>query len=249
MDFTSIWQENKIFVTLVAAGLLVLLIGQSIVSGLYPVSTKNKTLARSRSELRLLDAVSSDTLGRVRDSNETHSQRYREVVNRVGFTPRKEFLLKAGRNTDIQYIEIVAAQREQLVEAAKINNITVDSSLGMPEMSPTKLKEIQRSLMGLDIVNRVVVLAIGCNVREVGTIELVRDTGRRTRDLIDEQRVRFKMRGTIASIASLLERLQFEETYLALERAELEAEDEETKFINADITLSALTFAGKDPER
>ncbi len=248
MDFASIWQENKIFVTLVAAGLLVLLIGQSIVSGLYPVTQESRNIARARSELRLLDAVPSETLSGLQEKNDEYSRRYAEVLRRVGYVPRKEFLLKQGRSADIQYIEIVGAQREQLVEAAKINNITVDGSLGMPEMSPTKAKEIQRSLLGLDIVNRVVVLAIGCDVREMGSIELVRDQGRRTRDLVDEQRVRFKMRGTVASIASLLERLQFEDVYLVLERADLEVEDEETKFINADITLSALTFAKRETE-
>lgn len=249
MDLTGIWQEHKTFIMLVAAGLLVLIIGQVVISELYPVDTERKILLKSLSDIRRLEAVPSDLLASAQDDNENFTTAYAAVLDRVDFKPREEFLLNPAENPDVQYFRIVSQEREVLVEMPKTLNITVANNLGMPELSPTRRKDIQRSLIGLDIVDRVVSLAIESDVREVGEIDLVSDVGRRKKGFIDELKVSFKMTGTMVSIAMFFEKLQRSENYLAIDEAELISSEGEGKMIEADFTVSALTIVEEESEQ
>jgi len=248
MDFAGIWQEHKVFITLVVAGLLVFIIGQAVISELYPVDSEKKALRKSLSSIRTLETVPRKVLAEAMDENDDLEKRYASVVERVNFAPRKGFLLNPSESADIQYFRIVSQEREALVEWPKTQNITVDESLGMPELSPTRKKDIQRSLLALDVVDRVVGLAIESNVGEVGSIEMVPDLARRRKGFVEELRVRFKMTGSLAAVASFLEKLQLEKNYLSIEAAEIEPVEGEGGRIAADFTVAALTVAKEEGE-
>jgi hypothetical protein len=249
MDLTGIWQENKTFIMLVVAGLLVLIIGQVVISELYPVDTERKILRKSLSDIRRLEAVPKGLLIQAQDDNEAFTTAYQRVLERVDFKPREEFLLNPSESPDVQYFRIVSQEREVLVETPKTFNITVANDLGMPELSPTRRKDIQRALIGLDIVDRVVGLAIESNVREVGSIDLVSDVGRRKKGFIEELKVSFEMTSTMASIAMFFEKLQRSENYLAIDEAELISSGGEGEMIEADFTVSALTIVEEESEQ
>jgi len=241
MDFSSIWQENRTFITYVIAGLLLLIIGKVIISEMYPVDGEQKALQKAYSDIKRLDAVSPATLADAADENDRLTREYTDVLRRIDFVPREEFLLQPNESAVAQYLRLVSQEREVLVEFPKTQNMTVDENLGMPELSPTRKKEIQHALLGLDVVDRVVSLAIESNIREVGSIELVAEPGRRKKAFVEELRVQFQMTGTAATLAAFLEKLQLCEEYLAVERARLEALEGEGTMIEADFTVAALT--------
>jgi hypothetical protein len=249
MDLTGIWQENRTFIMAVVAGLLVLIIGQVVISELYPVDAERKALMKSLSDIRRLEAVPRDLLDRAQDDNDAYTAQYEAVLERVDFEPREEFLLDPSVNPDVQYFRIVSQEREVLVEMPKTLNITVANNLGMPELSPTRRGDIQRALLGLDIVDRVVSLAIESDVREVGSIDLIADVGRRKKGFIEELRVRFQMTGTMGAIATFFDKLQRSENYLAVDEAELVSPEGEGKLIEADFTVSALTIVQEESDQ
>ena len=248
MDLPGIWQEHKTFITLVMAGLLVFIIGQVVISELYPVDAEKTSVYRSRREIQRLEVVQREDLAAAEDDNEAYASTFESVVKRVNFVPREEFLLTPTESADVQYFRIVSREREALVEWPKTQNITVAANLGMPELSPTRKKEIQRNLLALDLVDRVVGLAIQSDMREVGTIEIVPDLRRRKTGFIDELKVRFKMLGTMAKTATFLEKLQFEENYLVLSEAELVAAAGDGTLLEADLTISAMTVLQGEEE-
>jgi len=204
--------------------------------------------ARSKifSETKRLDAVSADVLSKVRRDNERYREQHEKVLERVHFAPRDKYILKPSEPSDVQYFRIISQDRENLVEGAKILDITVADNLGMPDLSPTRKKEIQKTLIGLDIVNRVVEFAIESRVREVRSINLVPETGRRKKGFVEEQRVRFKITGSAGSIAAFMEKLQSQDEFLAVDSAVLKCLDGGGKEIEADITVSALTVVKEE---
>lgn len=248
MDLTGIWQEHKTFITLVMAGLLVFIIGQVIISEFYPVDAEKAAVYRARRDIQRLEVVQRDDLEAAEEDNEKYAATYDSVVKRVNFVPREEFLLTPTESADVQYFRIVAREREALVEWPKTQNITVANNLGMPELSPTRKKEIERNLIALDVVDRVVGLAIESDMREVGTIELVPDLRRRKTGFIDELKVRFKMTGTMAKTAAFLEKLQYSENYLVVSEAELVATAGDGNLLETDLTVSAMTVLQGEEE-
>lgn len=248
MDLTGIWQEHKTFITMVMAGLLVFIIGQVIISELYPVDAEKTSVYRTKREIQRLQVVQRDDLAAADEDNERYVSTYDSVVKRINYVPREEFLLKPTESADVQYFRIVAREREALVEWPKTQNITVDNNLGMPELSPTRKKEIQRNLLALDVVDRVVGLAIQSDIREVGTIELVPDLRRRKTGFIDELKVRFKMTGTMAKTAAFLEKLQFAENYLVVSEAEIVSAASDSNLLETDLTISAINVLQGEEE-
>ncbi len=246
MDFSGIWQEHKTFITLLVAGLLALLIGEVVISEVYPVDAEGKAVRRSLSDIRRLETVDRDFLAEAEENNDRYSTRLEAVLGRVNFEPREKFLLKRTESADIQYFRILSEEREVLVELPKTLNISVDNNLGMPELSPTREKDIQRSLLVLDVVDRVVGLAIESNVREVSKIEMVPDLGRRKTGFVEELKVGFKVTASLAALAALFERLQLLENYLAIDAAEIESDESGGQQIEADFVVSALTIVQQE---
>jgi hypothetical protein len=246
MDFSGIWQEHKTFITLVVAGLLALLIGEVVISEVYPVDAERKALRRSVSDIRRLEAVERDFLAGAEESNDRYSTRLEAVLARVNFVPREKFLLKPTGSADIQYFRILSEERELLVELPKTLNISVDNNLGMPELSPTREKDIQRALLVLDVVDRVVGLAIESNLREVSKIEMIPDLGRRKTGFVEEMKVGFKVTATLGALAVFFEKIQFLENYLAIDSAEIESNESGGQQIEADFVVSALTIVQEE---
>jgi hypothetical protein len=219
-----------------------------VISGLYPVDAERKALLKAVSDVRRLEAVSQNRLNEAQDDNERFREAYAAVLERVNFAPREDFMLNPAESADVQYFRIVSREREALVEWPKTQNITVAENLGMPDLSPTKRKDIQRALHGLDIVDRVVSLAIESNIQEVGAIELVPELRRRKKGFIEELKVRFEMAGSIGALAGFLERMQEMENYLALDSAELDASRGEAQGIAAEFVVSAMTVLQEEEE-
>jgi hypothetical protein len=248
MDLTTLWQEQKTFILYVLGGLLVFFLGQALISSLYGVDENRRRVQSLESSLRRTPAPPRSRLEEVRERNEDLNTRFDTAVKRVVFEPDPKYVLSPKEKPDIQYDRLYNEARDSLVEGAKTLNITVDDSLGMPELSPTRRSEIQRALTALDIVTRVVLLAIEAQVAQVDSIAMVPESGRRQKSFVREQRVKFQMKGTSAALADFFKRFVLQDNFLAIENARIEVEDPDGAWVEADVIVSALEVLKEEPE-
>jgi hypothetical protein len=248
MDLTNLWQEHRIFITSVVAGLLVFLIGQAIISNVYPIADMKRQVATADRALRRLETPSTSQLEEARQLNEEIKSQFDKAVEFVNFIPEEQYLLSKKEKPDIQYDRLYNEGRNALVEFAKTLNITVAPNLGMPELSPTRRSEIQRALIALDIVTRVVLIAIESQVSQIDSISMVPVISRRKKSFIQEQSVRFKMLGSTEAMAQFLKRLALQENFLALEEADFRMADKDGASVTANFTVSAMTVIKEESE-
>lgn len=248
MDLTTLWQEHKAFILSVVAGLLVFFVGQTLISSTYGIEEKRLQRTKIKNALRKRKTPSTSQLNDARSLNETLKARYQEAVERVNFVPEGKYLLSRDEKPDIQYDRVFSEARDLYVEEAKTLNITVDDNLGMPELSPTRQREIQRSLTALDIVTRVVLLAMEAGVRFVDSIEMVPEAGRRKKSFIKDQQVKFKMLGSVGALADFLKGFALLENFLAIEEAEFKMADKDGASVRAFFRISALTVIKEESE-
>lgn len=248
MDLTNLWQEHRTFILLVMAGLLVFFVGQGVISSVYGIDETKRTVDRHYRNLQRAEYPSTSQLDEARELNETLTEEYEAALARINFTPDPKYLLSRDEKPDIQYDRLFNEARDTLVEGAKTLNITVDENLGMPELSPTRPSEIQRALIALDMVTRVVLLAVESQIGVIDTIDMVPDTGRRKQSFMREQRVKFKMVGKADAVAEFLRRFTLQENFLSIEEAEFDMADSDGNQIKASFTVSALNIIKEDSD-
>lgn len=248
MDLTTLWQEQKTFILCVLGGLLVFFLGQAVISTLYGVDENKRRVASLEAGLRRTAAPNRVRLEAARERNEVLQGRYDEALENVTFRPDERYLLSKSEKPDIQYDRLFNEARDSLVEGAKTLNISVDDRLGMPELSPTRRSEIQHALTALDIVTRVVLLAIESQVSEVQSISMVPDRGQRKKRTLREQQIKFQMTGSITALSEFLRRFALQEDFLAIVAARFEADDTEGARIEAEFTVAALEIIKEEAE-
>ena len=253
MDLNTLWQEHKAFILSVLAGLLVFIVGQAAISSVYSTDAKRRSVTSLDRSLRQVKAPTSSELTEIRKLNAELTERFEDTVRKVVFVPDPKYILSSTEKPDIQYDRLYNEARDTLVEGAKALNITVDPSLGMPELSPTRHGEIQKALTALDMVTRVVIIALETQVGYIESITMVPEKGRVSKTMVREQRVRFKMTGKAASIAEFFQQFARQEHFLSIEKAQLKTGDgkrnaQDGSTVSADFVISALTIINEESQ-
>jgi hypothetical protein len=248
MDLTNLWQEHRIFILSVVAGLLLFIVGQAVISSTYALDEKTHRVSRLKMSLGKAETPSSQQLDEAQQLNESLEVRHGEALKKLGFVPNPKYQLSAKEKPDIQYDRLYNEARNSLVEGAKTLNITVASNLGMPELSPTRRSEIQRALIALDIVTRVVLVAIEANVGLIDSISMVPESGKKKKSFIKEQRVSFKMQGSMPALAEFLRLFSLQENFLAIEEARFKNLDKDGNQVRVEFTVAALFVIQEESE-
>jgi len=132
-----------------------------------------------------------------------------ELSAAVRFSSRPEFRDPNEPTTPERYLNAVARVRDALLPAAGRANVLLDPSFGLPEISPTREDELERYLDGLDLVDRVLTLAIDEGVSEVRSVRIRLDPRLGSKDgtgSIERTRVQFDLRGGDLAVLRVLER-------------------------------------------
>jgi hypothetical protein len=210
MDFDEYWQENKRFVGFVLAALVVFLIARGIVSSTLGGDVKAARIALSKAESKLktpmYDARDRDAAKRVNAELKTLVE---ELSAAVAFVPRKGFDLEGARSASSRYHSTLASVREELLPLAGRANMALDGDLGQPDLSPTRSEEIGRYLEGLDLVDRIVRLAIATHVARVEDLQVTLDPALRSKDgvgALERTRVRATLGGDGQELLEFLRR-------------------------------------------
>jgi len=212
MDPTEFWQENKRFVLAVLAGAIAFFVGLGVVRSTWwsEVGRTRASIARTQGDLRrpLFSAQDRD---RAREQNTALLTVVGDLRGRVHFEPRAEFSVD-GRAGSISntYFAVASSVRENLLTLAGRAGLRLPESLGLPP-SVTDDDEIVRYLEGLDVVDRVVHLAMRAGVERVDAIRMRLDPAilaDRPLPTIERTEIEMELSGSPRPLVALLVLLQ-----------------------------------------
>jgi len=209
MDLDAYWQENKRFVATVGAGAVLFLIGFGIESSIYKdqINTANRAIQQKRNELAKMQFSASD-LSEVEKENETLQAAVERLSTAAQFMPRDEFIPDpAAGSSANHYLRQLSRVREDLLQRANRANMKLDSSLGMPELSPTLEREVLRYLEALDLVETVADFAIRARAESIDKIQVRLDPGHSSRGgvgPIERTRVQMTLLGSSKALTRVL---------------------------------------------
>src|SRR4029077_5166520 len=124
------------------------------------------------------------------------------------FHPRPEFVPDpAAGSSANHYVRTFSRVKEELSTRANRASLHLDSSLGMPELSPTLEREILRYLQALDLVESVADLAIRARVDGIDKIQVRLDPSQAARTgvgAVERTKVQMTMTGSSLALTRLL---------------------------------------------
>jgi len=258
MNLEEYWQENKRFVTTVAIGLIVFLIGTVSINSIW--SGERNDVLGERNQLRnrmRKPLFSSGDRREAEAENEALVAALERLQAELEFKPRARFVRDSEkyRTAASQYMRVAADVRDELLPLANRRRLKLDEGLGMPELSPTDEGEIVRYLEALDLVERIVRLAADPDVGVARIPELrVRPDpvffSKGKAASVERTRVEARLEGTSLALLRWLWRTQRSESGipLAIEELELSSTSDETDEARIDVTFVIPRLHGDGAE-
>ncbi|MGQ0554231.1 MAG: hypothetical protein ACT4PU_13550 [Planctomycetota bacterium] len=217
----------------VAGGAVLLFTGRALIGALYDADDAIRQAAAMRGKLRSGGEAGSrpsrealQAASALRDELLAELERLAPAVQ---YEQPPEFSVPAGQSPDLAYLEIVRREQQALVRRAAFEGRSVPANLGLPDLNPTGLEDVLRTLRSLHIVHRVVDAALQSGIDAVDSIRPP-TAARRTRvesGFLRTHRVEFELRGTPRAVRDTLAAIAGGQPYLALDEVRLEALDDE----------------------
>ncbi|HEX9795155.1 MAG TPA: hypothetical protein VGC54_14320 [Planctomycetota bacterium] len=185
MNLDTLWQTHRRFLTAVAVGLALFLIAEMIISSVAGsgAAAARRSINISRASLATAK-YSSAQVAELRTRLEQLEARTAELTAAALPPWRQEFRPSAGQSARQHYIEFTGSMRQELVAWALRNDVEIDETLGLPPISPTQGRDIERALRGFDVVERVVRMAVPLGAARIENVEIsTRGTRRRQRGM------------------------------------------------------------------
>ena len=258
MSLDEYWQENKRFVSVVAGGLLVFLLGNWAVSSAYGADNKaaRQSIQRLKRQLREpLFSAADRTMAE--EENGALLEAVEALEGAARFQARPEFVLNPDLGSAAnQYRRAFNRVRESLESAANRANLRLDEGLGMPRLSPTREDEIVRYLEALDLVETVVGTCIDARVERVDRIAVRLDPSLQSAtglDRIERTRVAFKVTGSSLALSRVIawtQRPRGEGRVFLVDELEMTPARSKEEEVTLDITfvVARLNEVEEEPE-
>lgn len=180
MNFDAFWQTHRRFILGFVGGIVVFFILLAVTGG-GPEEEFKRSKSSIASTKRKMNANNMYGSASVRELEERLAslQERNEDLGRQALPPfRERFQIPQGTPAAQHYIGLTGELRDELVGWALRSNCEVDDSLGLPPVSPSQPQQIERILHGLDVVDRVVHMAVDSGAAEVDKIRIA-EKGRR----------------------------------------------------------------------
>ena len=213
MDFADFWQENKRFVLSVAGGGLALLIGLGLIDRFLGQDLRGAQRSIASATQALKNPMyGASQLADAQAENKALRATVATLSEAVAFESREEFRLRddAG-SASSQFFAITSQTRDDLLRQAGRRGLRLPETLGLPGLSPTSEDEIERTLEGFDVVDRVVRLALETGVERIDDMQIRLDPSLGTRKgvgRIERTRIEVTLSGDSAPLVAFLERTQ-----------------------------------------
>jgi len=239
---------------LVAAALVVLLFtGRAVIAALYDGEDLARQAVALRAKLRpggeaesRPDRADLRALAELRD---TLQARLDELLPAVRYEQPPEFSVAPGGSPDLQYVEILRREQQALVKGAAFVGRSVPTNLGMPDLNPTGLEDVLRTLRSLHVVHVVVTAALAAGVDSVDEIRLPA-AARRAQDapgFLRLHKVDFVLRGPPRAVRDTLAALAGGAPFLALDDLRLESADADGTRVTCRFSAAAVTVDETQP--
>lgn len=210
MDLANYWQENKRFLLTVAGGALVFGIGWMLIENSFGDELKRQQRAATSASTKLSKEAmyTAGDLSEAEAENKQLVEAVETLTKACAFPTRTQFVLDPKRGSaSNQYFAVVSTVRDDLLRQAGRANLRLPEDLGLPALSPTREPEIERYLEALDLVDRVVRMAIAAGCERIEKIDIRLDprlTSREGVGRIEKTRVTFAFSGKGGPTLALL---------------------------------------------
>lgn len=260
MDVENIWQENKSFIQALGGGLLLFLIGTMVIDKVQ--GGGNRAMTRKLKDAReVLKKPLYDKTARTaaREQNELLTERVDALRAAVAFQPREEFQLRPGDKARNVYLSAVERVRLDLRDLASQRRATLPDGLGIERLENGRNEDLfERHLHALDLLDRVVRIALDAGVVRVKECSITLDRGfesGRGVGPVERTAVDVEVVSDPESVATWLARVETPDPAagelramaLPIESAELERRSATDSSVRARVRFLAVRLHDTDP--
>jgi len=256
MDLTDLWQQHKKFILAVAGALLLLLVGRGVLQGYFPVDVARDGARKTAEAMRKKPEVSDSMVRDLQVEVDALKARHAELAGAMRFKPGEDFVLPSGESEPrMFFFKRLRDLQTPLVDAPAKQGIRVPPGLGLKELTPSGPEDIRRTLLALNVIQDVVVQAIGSGVRRIDTIHIEEAQRGRTKSSghLKELRLDFDVVGGERSLRSMVAGLvdgaaAGSVPYVAIDKARLKPVKGEPSMLELSLSISALEIDKVDGE-
>ena len=174
MNIDAFWQANRKFIIGLVAGIIAFFSLVAVVAGGATDRFSTASISVSRAK-RAGSNASQYSVAQVRELEGILTRLdadVTELTNAALPSYRKRFQVPVGVSPASHYIALTGELRDELIGWALRHNVNVDETLGLPPVSPSQPLAIEQHLRALDVVDRVVHLAIDNGASEIDKIRI-----------------------------------------------------------------------------
>lgn len=178
MNVGDIWQEHRRFITTVAAGALILLIGHLVIGAVYSGKAQRlrSDIDRYRAAQRSSGLPQGADIRKIQADRERLEKDESELVQSVSNKPAEKWLVGSSvADADLHYNQRIDELKHGFLELAAIRNIDVDPKLGLPDQIPASRTDFEHYLRGLAVVEELIGAALRAEqIHEAGIVRIER---------------------------------------------------------------------------
>lgn len=153
MDLNDIWQEHKVWILGVLAGIVAFFVGSTLISNQYDTSKFRSTIRASQSTLRKKRFFGSAQRSLATKDEAAADRMLGGVEGRTYFVLRKDYDLTGKGDPTLHYLARTTQVKKEVQDAMDASNVEfTQQQLGLPANSPVDRSEIQKTLVALDLV-------------------------------------------------------------------------------------------------
>ncbi|MDA0666778.1 MAG: hypothetical protein O3A95_00270 [Planctomycetota bacterium] len=172
MNFDAFWQTHRRFILGMAGGVVgfFILLALTASGSQDDFKRSSSSIGSTRRKMNASDMYGASSVATLEGRLTSLKERNAELGRMSLPVFRERFQIPTGTPAGQHYISLTGELREDLIGWALRRNCEVDDSLGLPPVSPSQPQQIERILHGLDVVDRVVRLAVENGASEVEKI-------------------------------------------------------------------------------
>ncbi|PIE22710.1 MAG: hypothetical protein CSA62_10985 [Planctomycetota bacterium] len=153
MDLNDLWQEHKTWILGIVAGLILFLACNSVIGGSFGTEKLKRAMAGHQRSVASSKMYGQEEERQARKLSKELEQRLLSLQQRSYFDPQDRYLLEGKGDYSTHYLTVTSEDEIEMRRAMNTANVDfLAARLGLPASSPTERDEVQRMLLGLDLV-------------------------------------------------------------------------------------------------
>ncbi|HZL99703.1 MAG TPA: hypothetical protein VFD43_05560 [Planctomycetota bacterium] len=246
-------RELRRLIVVGAALAVALFTGRAVIGALWDADDAGRQASAMRAKLRAGAEAGSrpsrEDLAEVTRLREELSARLEQLLPALAYSQPAEFGVGPGESPDLRYIEVVRREQELLVKGAAFAGQAVPGNLGLPELNPTGLEDVLRTLRSLHVAHVVVSAALAAGVDSIDAIKMPTAARKQRSEsgFLRTHRVEFELAGAPRAVRDALAAIAAGTPYLALDDVRIESKDEDGAKVVCRFAASAVLVDAEQP--